>query len=114
MLILSQDFTSKHEDDLDDDDSDDDDEINLKATDTLSELSGPTSSACSKVTPRCRGDKLIHNRALQLEEWDKFQTPSPPSKKREGHVMSLAESLKKSLEEAKAPSTKGQLPDHVA
>ena len=122
MAHAHQDMSSKHEDDVSDDDDDDDnddddddsDDDDGKATDTLSELTGPTTSACSKVTPQCRGDQKLHNRALQQEEWDKYQTPSPPRKKRENDVMTLAEPLKKSFEESKTPSmTKGQLPDHV-
>ena len=51
-----------------------------------------------------------------MADWDTLQTPV---KERESHVKSLAEELKKALDEAKEASVKesalvpGQLPDHV-
>ena len=51
-----------------------------------------------------------------MADWDTLQTPV---KERESHVKSLAEELKKALDEAKDASVKesalvpGQLPDHV-
>ena len=114
----SQDFSSKHEDDIVDDDSPDDDDVELRASDTLSQLSVPSSSSSKLVTPQCKADKRLQNRQLQIEEWDKMQTPSPVSKPRDDHVMALAVALKKAKEDAtrdkSAEATKGQLPDHVA
>ena len=80
----------------------------------MSELSGPTGSAASIVTPRCRADKVLRNRSMQCEDWGAFQTPSPPSKKRETEVLSLAESLKMSFEAAQKEPVKGELPEHAA
>ena len=85
----------------------------------MSELSAPASSACASsnlVTPQCKGDKRLKNIKLQLADWDSFQTPV---KERETHVKSLAEELKKAMDDAKGTSVKesalvpGQLPDHV-
>ena len=116
VWALSEDFSSKHpDDDSDGDDSKEDDVAAGAAADTLSELSAPASSS-NLVTPQCKGDKRLQNVKLQMADWDTLQTPV---KERESHVKSLAEDLKKALDEAKGASVKesalvpGQLPDHV-
>ena len=89
----------------------------MKAVDSLSELSSRCPSSSRFVTPQCKKDKVLNNRSLQLEAWEKFQTPSPPSKKREDHIVALAEALKSAKAGAlngKPVEAKGQLPDHVA
>jgi hypothetical protein len=115
----SQDFSSNHEDGILLGEDSPDDDVDSRASDTLSELSFPsTSSTCSKlVTPQCKADKRLQNQKLQLEDWDKMQTPSPVPKKRDDHIMALAMALKMAKEDASheksAEATKGQLPDHV-
>lgn len=116
----SQDFSSNHEDDIFVGEDSLDDDVDLRASDTLSELSFPSSSSSTSklVTPRCKTDKRLQNQQLQLEDWNKMQTPSPVPKPRDDHIMALAMALKKAKEDASheksAEATKGQLPDHVA
>ena len=98
-----------------DDDSSQEEHAAAAASDTLSELSVSASSS-NLVTPQCKGDKRLQNVKLQMADWDALQTPV---KEREHHVKSLAEELKKALDDAKGTSVKesalvpGQLPDHV-
>ncbi|CAL1150431.1 unnamed protein product [Cladocopium goreaui] len=106
------DLSWKHPDDIDDESQEED---AVAASDTLSELSAPASSS-NLVTPQCKGDQRLKNIKLQMADWDSLQTPV---KQRENHVKSLAEELKKAMDEAKGNSVKesalvpGQLPDHV-
>ena len=111
-LGFPEDWSSKHPDDIDDESQEED---AVAASDTLSELSAPASSS-NLVTPQCKGDQRLKNIKLQMADWDSLQTPV---KQRENHVKSLAEELKKAMDEAKGNSVKesalvpGQLPDHV-
>lgn len=87
----------------------------LHLTRCLSWAPAPASSS-NLVTPQCKGDQRLKNIKLQMADWDSLQTPV---KQRENHVKSLAEELKKAMDEAKGTSVKesalvpGQLPDHV-
>ena len=94
-------------------------EHDMKAVDTMSELSSRCPSSSKYVTPQCKKDRVLRNKSLQLDAWDKMQTPSPLPKVRHDHVMALAEALKQAKAAAansngKQAETKGQLPDHVA
>ena len=92
-------------------------ENEMHAVDTLSELSSRCPSSSKFVTPQCKKDHVLSNKSLQLDAWDKMQTPSPLPKPRHDHIMALAEALKNAKASAsneKSAESKGQLPDHVA
>ena len=114
-VLCSQDFSSSHEDDLDESET----EHDMQAIDTLSELSSRCPSSSKYVTPQCKKDRVLSMKSLQLDAWDKMQTPSPLPKPRRDHIMALAEALKNAKDAASnskqpAAETQGQLPDYVA